>query len=135
MPGQEHGYRVSVTADHTALAPTILDIAGLPRPSWMRGGSLVPWLTRDGEGGSEGLAFTQFLETDSIVEPLRSGTVGVVDGNHQCVLDIATGKAKLRSLAQAHLRDLDCSDENPALAQKLREVIYARFPDLPRLKA
>ena len=135
MPGQEHGYRVSVTADHTALAPTILDIAGLPRPSWMRGGSLVPWLTRDGEGGSEGLAFTQFLETDSIVEPLRSGTVGVVDGNHQCVLDIATGKAKLRRLAQAHLRDLDCSDENPALAQRLREVIYARFPDLPRLKA
>ena len=46
MPGQQHGSRVAVTADETALAPTVLDIAGLPRPDWMSGQSLLPSVNR-----------------------------------------------------------------------------------------
>lgn len=132
MPGQERGSRVSVTADQTAFAPTVLDIAGLPRPDWMRGESLLPWLDRDNEGEGQGLAFTQYLATDSIFKPLSSGTVGVIDGRHQYVLDLATGKGIFRGLSEAHMWDLDRSAENPVLAQTLREAIYARFPDLPR---
>jgi arylsulfatase A-like enzyme len=132
MPGQERGSRMSVTADQTALAPTILDIAGVPRPDWMRGESLVPWLNRNNEGEGQGLAFTQYLETNSIFQPVRHGTVGVIDGRHQYVLDLDTGKGILRGLAEAQSWDLDRSAENPALAQTLREAIYSRFPELPR---
>jgi arylsulfatase A-like enzyme len=135
MPGQERGFRVAVTADQTALAPTILEMAGLPRPGWMRGESLLPWLNRDNQGEGQGLAFTQYLSTNSLFRPLHHGTVGVIDGRHQYVLDLDTGKGILRSLAEAHLWDLDCSAENPALAQNLREAIYSRFPDLPRKPA
>ena len=132
MPGQERGSRVALTVDQTMLAPTVLEIAGLPRPDWMRGGSLLPWLHRDNEGEGQGLAFTQYLATDSIFKPVSNGTVGVIDGRHQYVLDLATGKGILHSLAEAHLPDLDRSAENPALAQSLRQAIYARFPDLPQ---
>jgi arylsulfatase A-like enzyme len=135
MPGQERGSRVEFTADQTSLAPTILDIAGLPRPDWMRGPSLLPWVNRDNEGQGQGLAFTQYLEKNSIFEPISHGTVGVIDGRHQYVLDLDTGKGILHPLAEAESWNLDRSAENPALAQTLREAIYARFPDLPRKPA
>ena len=125
--------RVALTVDQTMLAPTILDIAGVPRGEWMRGQSLVPWLNRDGEGEGQGLAFTQYLETNSIFKPLHHGTVGVIDGRHQYVLDLPTGKGILRGLSEAQSWDLDRSYRRPGtLAQALREAIYARFPDLPR---
>jgi arylsulfatase A-like enzyme len=135
MPGQERGSRVAITADQTVLAPTILDIAGIPRPNWMRGESLLPWLNRTGEGEGQGLAFTEYLSNNSIFRPLNKGTVGVIDGRHQYVLDLSTGKGIFRSLAEAHVWDLDRSAENPAMVQTLREAIYSRFPDLPRNSA
>ncbi len=132
MPGQERGSRVAITADQTSLAPTILEIAGLQRPERMRGPSLMPWLNKDNEGAGQGLAFTQYLERNSVFKPVTHGTVGVIDGRHQYVLDLDTGKGILRGLGEAQSWDLDRSAENPALAQTLREAIYARFPDLPR---
>jgi arylsulfatase A-like enzyme len=132
LPGQENGSRIGVTMDQTSLAPSILEIAGVPRGDWMRGPSLLPWLNRDNQGADQGLAFTQYLETDSIFRPVRNGTVGVIDGRHQYVLDLATGKGILRGLDEAQMKDLDRSAQNPALAQTLRDTIYARFPDLPR---
>jgi arylsulfatase A-like enzyme len=131
LPGQQRGSRVSFTADQTALAPTILEIAGIPRADWMRGESLVPWLNRNNEGEGQGLAFTQYLSTNSIFKPVTHGTVGVIDGRHQYVLDLGSGKGILRGLAEAQSWNLDRSTENPALARTLRDAIQARFPDLP----
>jgi arylsulfatase A-like enzyme len=132
LPGQQDGRRVHVTADQTSIAPTILECAGLSRPEWMRGSSLLPWMSRDGEGQGEGAAFTQYLERNSIYSPIRNGTVGMISQGQQYVVDLATGKGILRPLAEAESRDLDRSAENPALAQSLREAIFTRFPDLPR---
>ena len=53
MPGQQRASRVTLAADHTALAPTILEIAGLPRGPWMHGPSLVPWLKPDSQSAPE----------------------------------------------------------------------------------
>ena len=46
-PDQQEGRRVAFTADQTALAPTILELAGQPKPDWMPGQSLVEWLNGD----------------------------------------------------------------------------------------
>ena len=141
MPGQEQSRRIDTAIDQTALPSTILDIAGLPRPNWMRGRSLLPCLNcsdesnRSPAGGREGLAFTQYLAQNSVFKPLSRGTVGVIDGRHQYVLYLETGKGMLRGLSEAHIWDLDRSAENPALARSLREAIYTRFPDLPRQTA
>jgi arylsulfatase A-like enzyme len=131
-PGQQAGRRVAFTADHTALAPTILELAGQPIPDWMRGESLVKWLQGNGQGEGEGRAFTQFLQRNSVFKAPRHGTVGVIDGKsqHQYVLDLETQKGSLRPLKEAHIWNLDRTAENPALAQALREAIYLRFPDL-----
>jgi arylsulfatase A-like enzyme len=129
-PGQEETHRVAYTADQTALAPTILELAGQSKPDWMAGRSLAGWLNRNGQGEGEGLAFTQYLEKNSAFKPLRHGTVGVIDGSYQYVLDLDTKKGSLRPLKEAQTWNLDRSAENPARAEALRAAIYSRFPEL-----
>ncbi len=133
-PGQQDGRTVAYTADQTALAPTILELAGQKKPDWMRGQSLAGWLNRNGQGDGEGQAFCQYLERNSAFRPLRHGTVGVIDGRskYQYVLDLDTQKGWLRPLQEAHIWDLDRTAENPALATALRAAIYSRFPELPQ---
>jgi arylsulfatase A-like enzyme len=129
-PGQQDGRKIAFTADQTALAPTILELAGQPKPNWMRGQSLVGWLNRDGQGEGEGLAFTEYMERNSLFKPLRNGTVGVIDGRHQYVLYLDTQKGELRPLNQAHIWNLDRTADNPARAEALRAAIHSRFPGL-----
>ncbi len=131
-PNQQDSRRIAFTADQTALAPTILELAGQPKPDGMRGQSLVGWLNRNGQGQGEGQAFSQFLETNSVFRPLRHGMVGVIDGRsrHQYVLDLGTQKGSLRPLDEAQIWNLDRTSDNPALAEALRATIYSRFPEL-----
>ena len=131
-PGQQSSRRCDFIADQTALAPTILDLGGVAKPEWMHGESLARWLTTDGQGGGEGLAFTQYFQKNSVYAPLRHGNVGVIAGRYQYVLDIATQKGSLRPLSEAHIWNLDRTAENPALAETLRAAIFSRFPDLPK---
>ncbi len=129
-PGQQESRRVAFTADQTALAPTILELANLPKPDWMHGQSLVGWLNRDGQGEGEGVAFCQYLEKNSAFKPLHHGTIGVIDGQYQYVLDLDTQKGALRPLNEAQYWNLDRSSEFPERAAALRAAIYARFPEL-----
>ena len=131
-PGQQESRTVAFTADQTALAPTILELAGQPKPDWMPGQSLAGWLNSDGQGEGEGLAFCQYLEKNSVFKPLRHGTVGVIDGQYQysTSLTLDTQKGVLRPLNEAQIWNLDRIAENPALAEALRAAIYSRFPDL-----
>jgi arylsulfatase A-like enzyme len=129
-PEQQHGHKVEVVADQTRLAPTILELAGISKPEWMHGESLVSWLGKGGSGADEGIAFSQYLERNSVFKPLQHGTVGVIDGQYEYVLDLDTNKGALRPLNQAQLWNLDRTAENPARAATLRSAIYARFPEL-----
>ena len=129
-PGQKDGWKVSFTADQTALAPTILDLAGQPKPNWMHGQSLVEWLNRDGQGQGEGLAFTQYLERNSVFRPLHRGSVGVSDGQYQYVFYLDTQKGVLRPLNRAQIWDVDSTAQNPERADALRAAIHSRFPEV-----
>lgn len=128
LPGQIEARRANVVADQTCLAPTILDIAGLRIPGSMKARSLAG--AARGEPESGGLAFTQYLSHDSIFRPLRNGTVGVIDGKNQYVLDLATGRGILHSLEEAWRADIDHSADDPAVAAAMRRAIHARFPAL-----
>jgi arylsulfatase A-like enzyme len=129
-PDQQEGRKVALIADQTSLAPTILELAGQPRPTWMRSPSLVPWLTRDGQGEGDGMAFSQYLAKNRVFKPLRHGTVGVIDTDYQYVVYLDTQKGELRPLSEAQDWKLDRTMENPAKAQALRAVLHRRFPDL-----
>jgi arylsulfatase A-like enzyme len=129
-PGQQEGRTVAFAADQTALAPTILELAGQPKPDWMRGQSLARLLTGGGQSDGEGLAFCQYLENNSIFKPVVHGTVGVIDGQYQYVIILNSQQGVLRPLQEAQFWNIDRSSENPERAQALRAAIYARFPEL-----
>jgi arylsulfatase A-like enzyme len=130
MPGQQHGSKTSFVADQTAIAPTVLDLAGVERPAWLQGPSLVPALRGEAETNASGMAFTQFFQKNSVFKSLRHGTVGVIDGEYQYVLDLEDNRGALRPLGEAQNWNLDRSAENPAKAEELLAAIYARFPEL-----
>ena len=129
-PDQTEQKKVSFAADQTCLAPTLLELAGQPTPDWMSGKSLVPLLNGDRATPGPGLAFTQYLETNSVFRPLHHGTVGVIDGQFQYMVYLDSGKTEFRPLREAQIWDLDRSAENPERAQQLRAAIVARFPEL-----
>lgn len=131
-PDQQEGCRVAFTADQTVLAPTILELAGQKQPEWMRGQSIVQWLNRDGQGGGQGQAFCQFFEKNSVFQPLRHGTVGVIDGKsqYQYVLDLDTQKGSLRPLNEAHIWNIDQSSKHPDWAESLRTALHEKFPNI-----
>src|SRR5262249_17965975 len=134
-PGQQTGRTVSFTADQTALAPTILDLAGESKPEWMHGESLASWVKGRGSTTGPGLAFTQYLERNSVFKPLHRGTLGVIDGEFQYVYYLETHKGALRPLNQAQSWYLDVSSQNPARAEALRSALHAKFPNVvPELK-
>jgi arylsulfatase A-like enzyme len=129
-PGQQTGRTVAFTADQAALAPTILELAGQSKPDWMNGESLAPWLNRQDSGTGKGLAFTEYLERNSVFQPLHHGTVGVIDGEYQYVFYLDSQKGALRPLNQAQNWKLDVSAENPAKAAALRATLRSRFPKI-----
>jgi arylsulfatase A-like enzyme len=129
-PGQKEPRRVDYTADQTALAPTILELAGVAKPQTMRGDSLGGWVKGESARQRGGYAFTQYLEKNSIFEPLRHGTIGVMDGEYQYVFYLDEQKGALRHLPKAHIWDLDLTAANPARAEAMREAIQVRFPEL-----
>jgi arylsulfatase A-like enzyme len=129
-PGQQQGRSVSYTADQTALAPTILELAGQPKPEWMPGKSLVPWMTSAGNGEGEGMAFCQFLETNSIFKPLHYGTVGVIAEHYQYVVLLSSQRGVLRPLHEAQSWTIDRSAEHPERAAAMRAAIASRFPGI-----
>jgi arylsulfatase A-like enzyme len=134
-PDQQQGRTVSVTADQTSLAPTILELAGQPKPEWMRGPSLVKWLKPDSSSEDQGMAFCQYLENNSIFKPLHHGTVGVIDGQYQYVLILSSSQGVLRPLPQAQFWELNKSSEYPARAEVMRAQIFQRFPELTQTSA
>jgi arylsulfatase A-like enzyme len=131
VPGQEDSRAVDITADQTTLAPTILDLAGISKPSSMGGKSLRPWLGADAPDTEEDcVAFCQYFERNGVYKPVRQGSVGVIDGGYQYVYLIAMQKSGLRPLGEAQIWNLDRSAEYPDIAVALRQRIQNRFPGM-----
>jgi arylsulfatase A-like enzyme len=129
-PGQKDGRKVDVTADQTALAPTVLDLAGVSKPTSMRGRSLRPWLEGNGKETQEDLAFCQYFERNSVYKPVREGSVGVIEGDYQYVYLIDMQKSGLRPIQEAQIWDLDRSAEHPEIAEALQRKVRDRFPGM-----
>jgi hypothetical protein len=95
----------------------------------MDGQSLCGALRGESSTGAS-LAFTQFFERNSAFEPVKRGTIGVLDGQHQYVFDLETRTGALYDLDEAHEQKFDRSLTEPKVASNLRDDIGRRFPYL-----
>lgn len=128
LPRQGERRDITTVVDQTALAPTILDLAGLSRPAWMDGRS-VAGLMRGEVEPSGRLAFTQFFVANSAFKPIRHGTVGAINEEYQYVFDLDKHSGALFRLSDAR-QSLDRSNIQPRLAAELQALIRERFPNL-----
>jgi arylsulfatase A-like enzyme len=133
LPGQMARRDIDASVDQTLLAPTILELVGISRPDWMTGPTLQSLARGDIPGGTR--AFAQFLVANSAFRPVTHGSIGVIDGCDQFVLDLDSNKGALFDLAEAHEQRLDRSAAEPALAMALRARIEQRFPEIFRRRA
>jgi arylsulfatase A-like enzyme len=136
LPGQTDGRIIPEVVDQTALAPTILELTSCSRPHWMDGKSLDPLLRRSASpqgsvAAQSSLAFAQYLERNSVFEPVKRGTIGVIDGQNQYVLTLEDGRGCLYRLAESDRQQHDRSTLEPELATRLRACIARQFPGLP----
>ncbi len=133
FPGQTHGRVITEVTDQTALAPTVLELAGLAPPAWMDGASLCPLLRGEARittPSTPPLAFAQVLERNSVFKPASRGTLGVIDGRNQYLYSIDQQTGALFDLAEADRQQRDRSAQEPALAALLHRRIMQRFPGL-----
>jgi arylsulfatase A-like enzyme len=131
LPGQTHGQKIATIADQTSLAPTILEMADIPRPDWMDGHTLGG-IMRGESSPQKAQAFTQYFESNSAFKPITRGTVGVVDSEHQYVFNLETGTGVLYDLGEAQAQKCDLSLTDPKLASDMHNDIKQRFPGLLR---
>ncbi len=129
LPGQNQHRDIAVSADQTALAPSMLQLAGLARPEWMDGSSLlVP--NEDESAARGGHAFSQFLVSNSSFKPVTHGSIGVIDGRHQYVYNFDRRAGALFDLAEAHEQKHERSALEPELTRSLHERLLAQFPNV-----
>ncbi len=129
LPGQNQHRDIALSADQTALAPAMLQLAGLARPEWMDGRSLL--IGNEGESGAAGgHAFSQFLVPNSSFKPVSHGSIGVIDGQHQYVYNFDRRAGALFDLAEAHEQKHELAAQQPELTRGLHERLLAQFPNV-----
>jgi arylsulfatase A-like enzyme len=130
-PGQETGKVVRLAADQTSIAPTILELAGVPKPGWMRSESLLSSIRKNGDSSGQGVGFAQYLETNSEFNPIKHGNVGIISQGQQYTFDLDARAGKLCRIEDAHLRDSNSLASNPGLGRELHTKLRERFSFVP----
>ncbi|SOC30128.1 sulfatase [Thalassospira xiamenensis] len=136
-PEQKIGRRINVVADQTAIAPTILDFAGVAVPKWMSGSSLVK-VGGEGARPGNGFAVTQYLEENSSFKSIATGTIGAVTDGFQYVREIASGDESLYVLgdegagasSQLERERPDVKADMKHKLESIRDELRNRFPEV-----
>lgn len=127
MPGDNAGRSTDVLVDHTDLAPTILELAGLQVPEWIEGRSLVPVINGH-EIQSEPVFSMQFSNTRITGSKLIDrGTIAVWDNDYKLVYYLEDKKKLLFDLGKDPDETINISDEKSEIANKMLDIILRKL--------
>ena len=128
------GVRIRDAVSMVDMAPTILELLGLPPPELTHGQSLAPLLTGQGEWHPRPVVFDEF-DVDATTEELR-GLIDVVDGRWRASLKVGKSGGGGRP-ADLLLYDLwsdpECfnsvHEEHPEVVRKYSEFLHAQLEE------
>jgi arylsulfatase A-like enzyme len=125
IPGKIKGKIIDMLVEHVDIAPTILDLVGIPIPEWMEGRSLVPLI--EGRSLKPLPIFSMQLEHGPLVgdHPITKGTIAVWDGDYKLIyyLGWKDKKTQLFNLKADPDESQDIFKEKPEIAQRLMRLI------------
>ncbi|HEX2643634.1 MAG TPA: sulfatase [Thermoanaerobaculia bacterium] len=133
------GARVPQTVETIDVAPTVLELLGLPPLPGQHGRSLVPYLERPGQGGAGKPAFSEY-GSSSINTVVQGGWKLIVNPDGfvpVCIPGAAPGhypigRVELYDLAKDPLETTNLADREPARVAAMTKLIRQRFASLPR---
>lgn len=126
-PAQAEGRVVDDLSEQIDIPVTILDLVGIPVPSWMEGRSLVPLMR--GESLPAKPAFSLALEKNFSRgrRPITKGIIAVRDGDYKLIHYIEEKKSELFNLKHdpGELNDLFAKE--PETGRRLLNLILERL--------
>ncbi|MEW6601054.1 MAG: sulfatase [Nitrospirota bacterium] len=111
LPGHEEGQIVHDLVDQADVPATILDIAGIPVPSWVEGRSLLPYMRGDKPAPTP--VFSMDLIEVPVEEKIETGTVAVWEGNYKLIHYLKKNESVLFNLKEdpGELNDIYSEEE------------------------
>ena len=123
VPNQTGGMVVNSLVEQIDIPATILDMTGLPMPSWIEGRSLLP-LTR-GEVLPLRPAFSMELQRNpSRGHKITKGEIAVWEGDYKLIHDLEKEGSLLFNLKQDPDELSNVINREPEVGQRLRDIIY-----------
>ncbi|NOZ69775.1 MAG: sulfatase-like hydrolase/transferase [Deferribacteres bacterium] len=121
-PAQERGRVINDLAEQVDIAPTILELAGIPVPSWMEGRSLVPLMR--GERLPSRPVFSMFFEKNrSRRHQITRGSIAVWEGEYKLIHYLEEDKSLLFNLRKDPDELNNLFDAEPETGRRLLAII------------
>jgi arylsulfatase A-like enzyme len=122
MPDGTENRTIDIPAEQIDIAPTILDLAGIPIPSWMEGRSLSP-LLQGKTLASQPVFSMQFRNNHSLDKPITKGTIAVWEGDYKLIYYLEDEKTLLFNLKDDHNEKVNLYKHHPEITRKLTKLI------------
>jgi arylsulfatase A-like enzyme len=122
-PGQTEGHVIHDLAGQIDIPATILELAGIPVPSWMEGRSLIP-LLRGNSMPSRPIFTMNFESNRSLGTCLTKGTVAVWKDDYKIMHYLEQNRSMLFNLSEDPGELVDLSDTKINVAHQLFSLIH-----------
>jgi arylsulfatase A-like enzyme len=130
LPGQERSVRVDELSQEADLLPTLLDLIGVPIPSWTEGISLKPAL--ESKRLPDRYVFSMSLDPNRIFDPISKGTVAVVDREFKFVRYLKSGKEELYRYEVDSSEERNLVQSEPQVADRMRNILLTKIEEVNR---
>ncbi|GAB4538039.1 MAG: hypothetical protein Fur0020_06840 [Thermodesulfovibrionia bacterium] len=123
LPNMVYGRITDTLVEGIDIAPTILDLAGIPIPEWMEGRSLVP-LFVGGEIEKKPIFSMQLIKNPVIKKkPIGRGTFAILDEDHKLIYDLKEKRVSLFNINTDHGEIHDISKEKSVIVTNLLRIL------------
>lgn len=121
-PGQINGRVITDLVGQIDIPATILELAGIPIPSWMEGRSLVP-LMRGYKLPPRPIFSMNFERNPSRGHKIEKGTIAVWEGDYKLIYYLDDDKVLLFNLKEDPKEMNNLVDEKPEIARRLLNLV------------
>ncbi|MEW6600140.1 MAG: sulfatase [Nitrospirota bacterium] len=122
-PGQNQGMIIDGLAEQVDITPTILELVGIPVPSWMEGRSLAPLLR--GKALEPRPAFSMSLDINpGRNQKITNGTIAVWEDDYKLIHYLDKQKSLLFNLADDPAEVNNIFDKEPDTGSRLLSLIF-----------
>ncbi|MBI4707259.1 MAG: sulfatase-like hydrolase/transferase [Candidatus Omnitrophica bacterium] len=122
IPGVKGGLEVDDPVSQIDIAPTVLDLAGLPIPEWIEGQSLLPVI--NGKPLEHRPVFVMYLiKNPSSTKSISRGSIAVIDGDYKYFKILEDEKAMLFNLKNDPNETNNIIGNEHVIAQRLQQML------------